>query len=192
MLQAWILRGIAMASPASEYTDGQIELGRLFVDAGYSSVVATNCEQEYLRYLRPGDRVVAETVFESISEREGHRTRHRVLHRHPHHLPRPARRGSRMDEVPHPALQAQPAGFASKRPRAPRRTTRRRAGCGRRSVTTTNGGGTASHAGELRIQRCKECQTLRHPPRPMCGKCQSIEWDWADLEGRRHASTRSS
>ena len=41
-------------------------------------------------------------------------------------------------------------------------------------------------AGELRIQRCKECKTLRHPPRPMCGNCQSIEWDWVDLEGRRH------
>ena len=68
MLQAWILRGIEMASPESKYTDGQIELGRLFVEAGYSSVVATNCEQEYLRYLRPGDRVVAETIFESISD----------------------------------------------------------------------------------------------------------------------------
>ncbi|RIL05034.1 MAG: hypothetical protein DCC71_11950, partial [Proteobacteria bacterium] len=32
--------------------------------------------------------------------------------------------------------------------------------------------------GVLRIQRCKQCQTLRHPPRPMCGECQSIEWDW--------------
>jgi uncharacterized OB-fold protein len=27
------------------------------------------------------------------------------------------------------------------------------------------------------IQRCKNCQTLRHPPRPMCGECQSMEWD---------------
>jgi uncharacterized OB-fold protein len=38
-------------------------------------------------------------------------------------------------------------------------------------------------AGELRIQRCKQCQTLRHPPRPMCGTCQSIEWDWAVSKG---------
>ncbi len=27
------------------------------------------------------------------------------------------------------------------------------------------------------IQRCKDCQTLRHPPRPMCGECQSMAWD---------------
>ena len=31
--------------------------------------------------------------------------------------------------------------------------------------------------GRVLIQRCKNCDTLRHPPRPMCGKCQSIEWD---------------
>ena len=31
--------------------------------------------------------------------------------------------------------------------------------------------------GKLLIQRCKRCQVLRHPPRPMCGECQSLEWD---------------
>ena len=34
MLQAWILRGLAMASPADEYDDGQLQIGRLLVDAG--------------------------------------------------------------------------------------------------------------------------------------------------------------
>ena len=31
--------------------------------------------------------------------------------------------------------------------------------------------------GKLGIQRCSACNTLRHPPRPMCGECQSMEWD---------------
>ena len=31
-------------------------------------------------------------------------------------------------------------------------------------------------AGELLLQRCSECQTMRHPPRPMCGNCHSVEW----------------
>jgi uncharacterized OB-fold protein len=31
--------------------------------------------------------------------------------------------------------------------------------------------------GKVLIQRCKSCQALRHPPRPMCGECQSQEWD---------------
>ena len=32
-------------------------------------------------------------------------------------------------------------------------------------------------AGQLLLQRCNECQTMRHPPRPMCGKCQSLRWE---------------
>lgn len=37
---------------------------------------------------------------------------------------------------------------------------------------------------KLGIQRCKRCQTLRHPPRPMCGECHSIEWDIVESAGR--------
>ena len=33
-------------------------------------MVATNCEQEYTRYLRPGDRVIAHDRIESISEQK--------------------------------------------------------------------------------------------------------------------------
>ena len=30
---------------------------------------------------------------------------------------------------------------------------------------------------ELRIQRCVGCKRLRHPPRPMCPACTSLDWD---------------
>ncbi len=29
----------------------------------------------------------------------------------------------------------------------------------------------------LLIQRCASCGALRHPPRPMCPQCHSLEWD---------------
>src|SRR5262245_9028678 len=38
--------------------------------------------------------------------------------------------------------------------------------------------------GELRIQRCSGCELLRHPPRPMCPRCQSLDWDHAVASGR--------
>ena len=38
--------------------------------------------------------------------------------------------------------------------------------------------------GELPIQRCKQCGTLHHPPRPMCWKCQSLEWDYIVSSGK--------
>ncbi len=37
---------------------------------------------------------------------------------------------------------------------------------------------------ELRIQRCTDCKTLRVPPRPMCGKCQSLNWGYVVSTGR--------
>ena len=37
---------------------------------------------------------------------------------------------------------------------------------------------------ELRIQRCAECQVLRHPPRPMCAACNSLSWDSVRASGR--------
>ena len=38
--------------------------------------------------------------------------------------------------------------------------------------------------GELPIQRCKQCGTLHHPPRPMCWTCQSLEWDYIVSSGK--------
>ncbi len=37
---------------------------------------------------------------------------------------------------------------------------------------------------KLGIQRCQGCQTLRHPPRPMCGDCRSLEWDVVEASGK--------
>lgn len=36
----------------------------------------------------------------------------------------------------------------------------------------------------LPIQRCRSCQALRHPARPMCPHCQSTGWDSIDASGR--------
>ncbi|MFE6664009.1 OB-fold domain-containing protein [Streptomyces sp. NPDC057697] len=67
MLQAWTMGGLSGhtdRSPAYE------ELFGLLDGAGYTSVVATDCEQEYLRPLRPGDRITFDALIESVSERK--------------------------------------------------------------------------------------------------------------------------
>jgi uncharacterized OB-fold protein len=38
--------------------------------------------------------------------------------------------------------------------------------------------------GRLLIQRCGACAALRHPPRPMCPHCHSLEWDVIEASGR--------
>lgn len=38
--------------------------------------------------------------------------------------------------------------------------------------------------GELLIQRCASCGTLRHPPGPGCASCGSLDWDTVRSSGR--------
>ncbi|EFG74951.1 hypothetical protein HMPREF0591_5138 [Mycobacterium parascrofulaceum ATCC BAA-614] len=37
---------------------------------------------------------------------------------------------------------------------------------------------------KLLIQRCGGCGRLRHPPRPMCPHCRSLDWDTVESSGR--------
>ncbi len=38
--------------------------------------------------------------------------------------------------------------------------------------------------GELLGQRCSGCGRLRHPPRPVCPHCRSLNWEAVPLSGR--------
>jgi uncharacterized OB-fold protein len=37
---------------------------------------------------------------------------------------------------------------------------------------------------KLLIQRCSGCGALRHPPRPMCPQCRSLDWEAVESSGR--------
>ena len=76
MLQAWSMPGLAGRGPSlpdSPESTAPSAAGRsagpvgLLHEHGYTSVVATDCEQEYQRYLRPGDSLRTSGVLESIS-----------------------------------------------------------------------------------------------------------------------------
>ncbi len=70
MMQAWGMRGLqaSLNPPAREDRTPMDELTALLNEAGFSSVVATNCEQRYDRYLHLGDHLVSQTSIESVSE----------------------------------------------------------------------------------------------------------------------------
>jgi hypothetical protein len=40
--------------------------------------------------------------------------------------------------------------------------------------------------GQLRLQRCAQCQAWRHPPRYRCAACGSAEVNWELASGRGH------
>ena len=42
----------------------------------------------------------------------------------------------------------------------------------------------AARRGELRFQRCADCRTWRHYPRPVCPECASRRFEWERASGR--------
>jgi len=180
MLQAWILAGLEMATPTTQPKDRQQELHKLLNDHGYTGVVATDCEQEYLRYLHPGDRLEATAVIESVSEEKataigiGYFINTRTTFR-----------DQTGDEVGWmtfrvlkfiPSQQPQAAAADGGAPAKPTRIRPPRA--------HDNGWWwDGIDHGHLFIQKCSSCGTLRHPPRPMCGKCRSVEWEAQESTG---------
>ena len=68
MLQAWTMRGLRPPpKPDASAPGPQNQLFALLDAAGFTSVVATNCTQEYTRYLKPGDHLNVTMKIESVS-----------------------------------------------------------------------------------------------------------------------------
>lgn len=71
MLQAWTMRGLrpdtAEEAAARKNAGNEKSVLQVLDEAGYTSVVATNCEQEYFRYLEPGDQLSHTVEVESVS-----------------------------------------------------------------------------------------------------------------------------
>jgi acyl dehydratase len=67
MLQSWTMRGLRLreTGPSSGGPLGKVM--ELVESAGYTSVVATNCRQEYSRYVKPGDHLSHSHYIESVS-----------------------------------------------------------------------------------------------------------------------------
>jgi uncharacterized OB-fold protein/acyl dehydratase len=168
MIQVWTMQGQRPA-PA-ERDDPMGAIMRALDAAGYTSVVATNCDQVYRRYLRHGEQL---ELTVSLSDLTGPKrtalgtgffftTRHtwysgdevvgtmdfRILKFRPpgpgEQPGKPVPSGAGPGPVMRPVISPDTAFFWS---------------------------GTA--AGELRIQSCADCGALRHPPGPMCLACGS-------------------
>ena len=215
MLQAWIMRGLkasneieaARAAGTSQGDGPSDRMMRLLDDERLTSVVATNCEQQYGRALVVGDRVLVRSVIESISEPK--RTGLGVGRFLTTRMDYVAVPDADVPEDPSPAdVQAL---YDAGEPVATMRFrilkylppakggapgsgggATRRSGAGsdrpprpRPALTEDNAfwfEGARSHV--LLIQRCASCGTLRHPPLPACGVCGSFEWDAVESSGR--------
>jgi hypothetical protein len=184
MLQAWTMRGL---HPGVAPDDRFAEMMTLLDENGFTSVVATNSHQEYERYLRLGDRLTETAVIEAVSERkqtalgEGYFvTTRRTWYDQQGELV-----GTMVWRIlkfrPRHTVSSQPAGrqSASAQP-APTKPATPHPAVNRDSAFFWEG----TAVGELRIQRCRGCNALRHPPGPVCAPCGSYEWDHVVASGR--------
>ncbi|MFF2805831.1 bifunctional MaoC family dehydratase N-terminal/OB-fold nucleic acid binding domain-containing protein [Streptomyces sp. NPDC058000] len=176
MLQAWTMGGLSGHQGRSGAHD---ELFALLDGAGYTAVVATDCEQEYLRPLRPGDVITFDAVIESVSARKTTKlgTGHFVTTRMDIRANGEAAGTHRFRILKYaPAARRGPKGRG---PDGPSRGKRPRP-----VINRDNAGfwdGVADH--RLLIQRCGGCGTLRFPWLPGCNGCGSAEWDTVEASG---------
>ncbi len=166
MAQVWTMYGLHGERPADDPLGAMVSV---LDEAGYTSVVATNCEQTYHRYLRPGEAVaVAAELTDVVGPKRtalgdgwfvttrstwyvGDEPVAEMLFRILKFRPAPA----------------EPVGDPI-RPMVSRDTEFFWAG---------------TAAGELRIQKCGGCGVLRHPPGPMCPSCRETKPEYVVASG---------
>jgi uncharacterized OB-fold protein len=168
MAQVWTMPGLHGQRSAD---DPLAVMTAVLDEAGYTSVVATNCEQSYARYLRPGEHVAVRSRLTdvvgpkrtalgegwfvttvstwTVGEEPVAEMMFRVLKFRPPAAAPPPR------DVLRPVVNRDTAFFWE---------------------------GTA--AGELRVQRCGACEALRHPPGPMCPGCGATDPSYVVASGR--------
>ncbi|MFI1354910.1 bifunctional MaoC family dehydratase N-terminal/OB-fold nucleic acid binding domain-containing protein [Streptomyces sp. NPDC020898] len=170
MLQVWTMGGLSGHSGRSAAYE---ELLALLDGAGCTSVVATDCEQEYLRPLRPGDRVAFDSVVESVVGPKATKlgTGYFVT----------TRMDVRVDGEPVGTHRFRILKYAPSRATEPPEQPSTRP---RPVVNRDNAGfwaGVERH--QLLIQRCLGCRTLRFPWLPGCNACGGGDWDTVEACG---------
>jgi uncharacterized OB-fold protein len=155
-------------------------LGMQALDAaGFTAVVATNLEQEYLQYLRLGDLVTQQVYLEEVSDEK--RTALGSGHFLNYRYEFSDQRGELIGRMRFRILKFRPAQAAVAAPAASaQKISRPRPAITRDSEFFWEG----LRQRRLLIRRCRECGHLHHPPGPMCPRCHSYEWSAQPMSGR--------
>ncbi|CAM3496229.1 bifunctional MaoC family dehydratase N-terminal/OB-fold nucleic acid binding domain-containing protein [Kibdelosporangium persicum] len=165
MVQVWTMYGLNGVRDADDPLGA---MSKVLDAAGFTSVVATNCEQTYHRYLRPGEQLAVTTRLSDVVG------------------PKRTALGEGwfvttvstwyVDDEPVAEMMFRVLKF---RPPEPSGSVLRPLV---NQDTEFFWQGTAKR--ELRIQRCPDCRRLRHPPGPFCPVCGSATPEYVLASGR--------
>jgi uncharacterized protein len=175
MIQVWTMPGLRPEASVQDGDPLRMMMGALDAE-GFTSVVATDSEQTYHRYLRMGEHLEVSTRLEEVvgpkrtalgegwfvttvstwwvgDEAVG-RMRFKVLKFRPKEQEEEAEKPSTGPAL-RPAVNRDTAFFWE-----------------------------GTHQGELRIQQCRSCRAVRHPPGPLCTRCGSHDRGHVVASGR--------
>ncbi len=166
MAQVWSMQGL-VAAKAGSAAD---EVLQMLNANGYTGVVATNCEHVYDRPIRLGERLRSKMRFGGVvgPKKTGMGEGYFVTWYQSWYVG-----DERVAEMLFRVLKFQPV---KRRPKG--KPTLPAVGL------DTEFYWEGARQGELRIQKCGECGTLRHPPGPMCPHCHATKRDYAVASGR--------
>lgn len=159
MAQVWTMFGLHGSRSDDDPLGTMITV---LSEAGYTSIVATNCEQTYHRYLRYGEEVELASTLESVvgPKRTALGEGWFVTTRNTWYV----------GEEPVAEMMFRVLKFAPK-PVEPPPPPLIRPVVNRDTAYFWEG----TAKGELRIQQCGACGELRHPPGPMCPHCNETK-----------------
>jgi uncharacterized OB-fold protein len=166
MIQVWTMPGLRGQRGED---DPLAAMMRVLDEAGYPSVVATDCEQTYHRYLNDGELLSVSGRLESVvgPKRTALGEGWFVTTRSTWFVgDEPV--AEMMFRVLKYRAQPRPKPPAVIRPVISRDTEFFWAG---------------TAVGELRVQSCAECGVLRHPPGPMCPSCGAEATGYRVVDG---------
>ncbi len=175
MAQVWTMYGL---DPARDPADPLYATMAMLDEAGYTSVVATDCEQSYDRYLRPGDEVSVTNRLESVvgPKRTALGEGYFVTTRNTWYVG-----DEQVATMTFRVLKFRPAGTgAPQSAEHPEPASAIRPQVNRDTAFFWEG----TVAGELRVQRCGECGRRRHPPGPVCPACHAMRPAYDVVSGR--------
>ena len=180
MAQVWTMYGL---DPARDPADPLYATMAMLDEAGFTSVIATNSEQDYDRYLRPGEQVRVTNRLESVVG------------------PKTTALGEGYFATTRNTWYVGDEQVATMLFRVLKFRPKVSTGSTSRAVSTssTNRVETVlrpqmnrdteffwegTRVGELRVQRCGACGERRHPPGPACPSCGALEPTYDVVSGR--------
>jgi uncharacterized OB-fold protein len=172
MIQVWTMRGLHRATDDS---DPLGVISQAFVDAGYPSIVATNCEQTYHRELAVGEEVAVRSRLVSVvgPKKTGLGEGFFITTENTWYVGDEA-----VATMLFRVLRYRPEARSPASPPAASSDAIRPV-ANRDTAFFWDG----MTVGELRIQRCDACGRLRHPPGPACPACGSLELSYVVSPG---------